>query len=136
MKKMKRNGVSAFCRWVAVSFLVLAEKIVPDPMVRSEAMAVLFSPAFSLADAHAYPVPFVTSKGDTTITFTDLSSIATIRILTLNGEIVVTLQETDGDGQLVWDTRNQDGNFVTSGVYIYQIKSSADEKTGKLVIVR
>jgi len=62
-------------------------------------------PSTSLGGAHAYPVPYISSRGDTVITFTDLSGIATIDIYTTNGEMVTTLNESDGDGQLIWDTR-------------------------------
>ena len=89
-----------------------------------------------LTNAHAFPVPFVPSKGDTNITFTDLSSLATIRIYAMGGENVQTLQETDGDGLYVWDGRSSDGNDLPSGAYLYIIEGPVDEKRGKLVIVR
>ncbi len=89
-----------------------------------------------LNNAHAYPVPFVPSQGDKVITFTDLSSVATIRIYTVSGELAVTLEETDGDGLYLWDTRNSNGELLGSGVYIYLIKSATAERRGKLIIVR
>lgn len=90
----------------------------------------------SLETAYAYPVPFLAKRGDTTITFSDLAQRATVRIYSVVGRIVQTLQETDGDGELVWDVRDSEGDALPSGVYFYLLESSADKKSGKLVIVR
>ena len=89
-----------------------------------------------LANAHAFPVPFVPSRGDNRTTFTDLSSVATIRIYSINGDLIQTLHESDGDGLYVWDGKSSDGGDLASGVYIYHVQSPTDEKKGKLVIVR
>ena len=92
--------------------------------------------ASTLSGVHVYPVPFVPSKGDTVITFTGLPSAATIKIFSAGGHIVQVLEETDGDGLLLWDVRNSDGSDVAPGVYLYDILTRGDEKTGKLVVVR
>jgi hypothetical protein len=90
----------------------------------------------SLETAYAYPVPFLEKRGDTSITFSDLAQRATIRIFTVSGNWVQTLEETDGDGALVWDVRDADGDPLPSGVYFYLLESSDDKKRGKLIIVR
>lgn len=90
----------------------------------------------SLETAYAYPVPFLEKRGDKTITFSDLAQKATVRIFSASGRWVQTLEETDGDGELVWDVRDVDGDPLPSGVYFYLLESSADKKRGKLVIVR
>ena len=41
-----------------------------------------------------------------------------------------------GGWTVTWDVKNEDGDRVASGVYIYQIKNSFSEKRGKLVIIR
>jgi len=90
----------------------------------------------SLETAYAYPVPFLEKRGDTTITFSDLAQRATLRIFSVSGRWIQTLEETDGDGELVWNVHDADGDPVPSGVYFYLLESSADKKRGKLVIVR
>jgi titin len=92
--------------------------------------------AQGLKAAHAFPVPFNPGEGHTQITFTNLAQTCTIRIFTLSGDLVKTIQETDGDGQAAWDVKNESGFDIVSGVYIYHIKSEDDSKTGKLLIVR
>ena len=89
-----------------------------------------------LSNAHPFPVPFVPSKGDSNITFSDITASVTIRIYTSNGILVQSLQENDSDGRYVWDTRSSDGDSLASGVYIYVISSAVAEKKGKLVITR
>jgi hypothetical protein len=86
--------------------------------------------------AFAYPVPFRPRRGDSTITFGDLSQRATVRIFSASGRWVKTLEETDGDGELVWDVKDEDGDSLPSGVYFFLVESSAEKKRGKLVIVR
>ncbi|MEE8425178.1 MAG: hypothetical protein V3S11_05090, partial [Elusimicrobiota bacterium] len=49
----------------------------------------------NLDNAHAYPVPFIPSQGHTTIFFTNITTIATIRIYTLSGELVKTIRKAD-----------------------------------------
>lgn len=117
---------------------------VVDTMAKTVSATVTHFSAYALmgiADtfveqAHAYPVPFQPSRGHTRITFTQLPSPTTIRIYTLDGELVRTLNVTDGSPTLVWDVKNGDGEAVASGVYLYRIQSSGSEKTGKLVIIR
>lgn len=89
-----------------------------------------------LTNAHAYPVPFIASRGDSLITFTDLSSIATIRIYASTGQLIKTLHESDGDGQASWDIRDENGNLAISSIYLFQIESATDFKQGKLIVIR
>ena len=92
--------------------------------------------ATPLTFAHAFPVPFIPSRGDRTITFTDLTGTATIRIYTPLGDLVQTLRETDGDGLYVWDGKSSDGEDLAGGVYLFDIEGASDEKKGKIIIVR
>ncbi len=70
----------------------------------------------------AYPNPV--SASDSTITFWGTSiPNAEIRIYTLTGELVRTLTEVYGDGNVSWDGRNDKGNLVARGVYYYTAKN-------------
>lgn len=91
----------------------------------------------SLSQAHAFPVPLETNKMPSVITFSDLALTCTIRIYTISGELVKTIAHTNNTlGQEAWDTKNEDGNLVASGAYIYCIQSSSDNKQGILMIIR
>ncbi len=83
-----------------------------------------------------FPNLYKPSEGDTQITFTDLSSTCAIEIYTLSGERVRTILENDGDGQAVWDVKNDSGNELSSGVYLYIISNAGGEKRGKIVLTK
>ncbi|MCK4532210.1 right-handed parallel beta-helix repeat-containing protein [bacterium] len=90
----------------------------------------------NLTSAYAFPVPFRAYQGHNQITFTGLSSQVTIKIFTISGELIVTLKEEDGDGQLIWDVKNKGGKRLASGVYIYYIENEREHKSGKLMIIK
>jgi hypothetical protein len=89
----------------------------------------------SLADAFAFPVPYRPSDGPD-IVFTNLPDAVSIRIFTLNGDIVRNLSSDASGGQLEWNVANEDGDPVLSGVYLYLIESGGQTKRGKLLVIR
>ena len=95
-------------------------------------------PAENLSTAHAFPVPFRPDKGHAKITFTKLTNTARIRIYTISGELVATLEKTDiSTDEYMWmPVVNDSGDELFSGVYIYYIDKERDHKSGKLVIIR
>lgn len=89
------------------------------------------------------PNPFVIGTGfsqpggTNVIQFVNLPNPCTIRIYTVRGDLVKTLQVGDGAGAIVsWDQVTDFGQFVKSGVYVYHIDSPYGTKIGKLAIVR
>lgn len=81
-----------------------------------------------------FPDPYVFSKGHTEIVFTDIPASCEILILNLDGDVVRTILENDGDGQASWDVKNKAGEDLTAGIYLYIIKSSEGERKGKLIV--
>jgi hypothetical protein len=98
----------------------------------------LGAPEANLAKAHAYPVPYKPSVHKNGITFSNLSSVGTIKIFTVNGELVKTLSYQDSNsGSLTWNpVTNDAGDPLASDVYIYLIENDEQKKTGKLLVVR
>jgi hypothetical protein len=94
------------------------------------------TPALSLADAYAFPNPFKPGAGHTQVTFTNLSAQCTIKIFTLTGDLVKTIPVTSGTGQATWDVKNDGGENVASGLYLYAIANSNEVKRGKLAVIR
>lgn len=81
-----------------------------------------------------YPNPYKPNSGHPHITFIHqiLTSQSTIKIYTIAGELVDTIEETDGDGQATWRPTK-----LASGIYIYVITSKDGGKCiGKLAILR
>ena len=89
-----------------------------------------------LGAAHCYPVPFKPSLNHTKITFTGLTSSARIRVYTVGGQLVRTLDKTGSGDTLDWDVKNSRGENLASGVYLFIVKSASQTATGKLMVIR
>lgn len=86
------------------------------------------------------PNPFRPSQGN--VKFYLPSALGTqgleINLYNIAGEKIKTL---DGGclnalGQCEWNGRNEDGNVIASGFYLYRVKTSGGELTGKLTVVK
>ncbi|MFC1566743.1 carboxypeptidase regulatory-like domain-containing protein [bacterium] len=60
----------------------------------------------------------------------------TIQIFTISGEHVKTLNEEIGLKEIAWDGRNENGDRVVSGLYIYASKSPEEKWVGKFTILK
>jgi hypothetical protein len=81
--------------------------------------------------AVAYPIPFSLSRHSNLIFWGTYVPYAKIQIFTLGGELVKTLEERNGASNLSWDGRNEKGDKVARGIYIYIVKDT----TGKIAVV-
>ncbi|MCJ7646677.1 T9SS type A sorting domain-containing protein, partial [bacterium] len=63
---------------------------------------------------------------------------ATIRIYSINGELVKTLAEDkmETEDRIEWDGRNDKGEVVGSGVYLVNLKIDKSSRTVKVVILK
>ncbi|TET42115.1 MAG: T9SS type A sorting domain-containing protein [Elusimicrobia bacterium] len=63
---------------------------------------------------------------------------ATIRVYSINGELVRTLVEnkTETEDTIVWDGKNDKGRIVGSGVYLVNLKIGKSSKTVKVVVLK
>ncbi|MFH1353232.1 MAG: FG-GAP-like repeat-containing protein [bacterium] len=111
--------------------------------------AVMGTNSWDLSNAYAFPVPYVDGKDadghDTvpsnTIIFNNLSSVCTIKIYTITGELVRKIDHNDatstaGIAREYWDVKNDKGEAGASEVYIYYIHNAKQHKTGKLIVIR
>jgi len=90
----------------------------------------------NLDSAFAWPVPFKPAAGHTLIHFDNLSPSSKIKIFTAMGALVKELSNDNGGTSVTWNVKNETGENVASGVYLFQIKATASEKRGKIVIIR
>jgi hypothetical protein len=75
----------------------------------------------------------------TKVTFFNAPLQGTLYVWTVAGDLVMQRdQPLNADGVMQWDTRNQSGEKVASGVYIYKIvdASSGQQSYGRLAIIR
>ena len=63
---------------------------------------------------------------------------ATIRVYSINGELVRTLVEnkTETEDTIVWYGKNDKGRIVGSGVYLVNLKIGKSSKTIKVVVLK
>lgn len=92
--------------------------------------------ASDLENIIVYPNPCRLTDGNATITFKGLTADATIRILSIDGQLI---NETELIGQVnwTWNVKNQANEDLSRGIYIYLITNSAGEKKiGKIAIIK
>lgn len=105
-----------------------------------------FPPAKTLDDIVVVPNPFVLGSefsrigvpgSDDEIQFVNVPNPCTIRIYTVRGDLVKTIDVSETQGAIVsWDQTTDFGQFVESGVYIFHVEAATGTKIGKLAIVR
>ena len=87
-------------------------------------------PTDDVAEAHAFPNPYVVSSPDDLLGF-NFSGNARLRIFTVAGELVAEREEP------LWDGRNDGGEAVASGVYLFVLTDSGGHVgRGKFLLVR
>ncbi len=91
-------------------------KIVPNPYI-----------------AHA---SWETKEGIRKIQFTHLPDVCTIRIYTLAGDLVKTIEHDDGTGTEDWDMLSLNQQGIATGVYFYHVQSKYGEKMGKFAVIK
>jgi len=104
-----------------------------------------------LADIAVVPNPYVVTaswepqhffqsgRGQRKIDFIHLPQKCTIRIFTIRGYLVDTIEHDDTiyDGSESWDVLNKDGSEIAYGVYIYHVDApGVGQKIGKFAIIK
>jgi flagellar hook assembly protein FlgD len=54
-----------------------------------------------------------------------------VKIYDITGRLIRTIENTDR-----WDGRDDDGNIVESGIYIYQFKKAGQRISGTIIVVK
>lgn len=70
------------------------------------------------------------------LAFTHLPSPCTIKIFTVDGDLVQTLSHNDQSGRLEWNLLTSENRPVVSGIYFYHVESSLGEKVGRFAVIR
>ncbi|MXV73675.1 hypothetical protein F4Z99_05270 [Candidatus Poribacteria bacterium] len=66
----------------------------------------------------------------------DASGEFTVHIYDIDGMLVKTLTALPSDTELTWDGRDEAGEIVESGIYIYQLQVGESFKTGTLIVAK
>jgi len=91
---------------------------------------------FTLRDVKIYPNPFRPLEGHKGVIFNELPDEAKIRIFTIAGELVRKSQAIR-EGSWFWDGKNEEGEEVARGIYIYLIvDNTGNKKIGKIAVIK
>ncbi|NTV51593.1 MAG: T9SS type A sorting domain-containing protein [Candidatus Firestonebacteria bacterium] len=95
-------------------------------------------PYGDLSRVVVYPNPFLAAanKGRPEVIFGRLPPRLTLRLYTLTGKLVKTLEKDNAGTTLAWDLRNDSGSPVASGVYLYLIHDGRSQAKGKVALVQ
>lgn len=97
--------------------------VVPNPYV-----------AYSLSED---PGRTLTKKGDRELQFRNLPEKCTIRIYTITGELVDTIEKDDLGSIAYWDLLTSEGMRIAYGVYLYHVDiPGVGEKIGKFAVIK
>ena len=90
-----------------------------------------------VCNLHNYPNPF---NPVTTISFTaKQKGFATLNIYNLKGQLIKTLLKDNilsGEHKLIWDGKDNQGNNVASGVYLYKLNMNGSSQTKKMLLLK
>jgi hypothetical protein len=89
----------------------------------------------NLDNVFTYPNPFVPSR-DASVTFAGLTPAATIKVVDLEGRLLKTLIEQDGNGGVDWDGRDDSGRALPSGIYFAYVQAGDLHTIIKFAIVQ
>ncbi|HAM38178.1 MAG TPA: hypothetical protein DCP53_02095, partial [Elusimicrobia bacterium] len=135
-------------KWVALPSTIDRDykKVTAKTKHLSKFALIQLVPAVDLKNTTVYPNPYKPEDaryGDTSlgmgIVFSGLTANAKIKIFNIAGELINELEETNGNGNCLWDTKNKEGNKVASGVYLYYIinpEDNSQKSKGKFAIIR
>ena len=101
------------------------------------------NPNDDLDNISVVPNPYIVESdfdpdvGDHYLRFTRLPLQCTIKIYTINGELVKQIFHISSfDGNEIWDLRNDAGQEVAPGLYIYVVETDDAKKIDKFAIIR
>ncbi len=83
--------------------------------------------------------PYTSGRGPRELHFTHLPSKCTIRIFTVDGELVKEIQHNSpyNDGAEIWNMLSKDKLSISYGVYIYQVEAPGiGTKIGKFAVIK
>ncbi|MEM1128269.1 MAG: hypothetical protein AAGI71_16600 [Bacteroidota bacterium] len=79
----------------------------------------------------------VEGRGTRLVRFINLPQQCTIRIYTIRGELIRTLEHNSIGGDTFWDLQTSGGQDVAYGIYIYHVEApGVGEHVGKLALVK
>jgi len=83
------------------------------------------------------PDPDVTRRGERRLEFRNLPNKCTIRIYTINGELVKQIDKDNLDSYANWNLLSFEGQSIAYGIYIYHVDAPGiGTKIGRLAVIK
>jgi hypothetical protein len=97
-----------------------------------------------LADVKVVPNPYFArydsrievGEGESVLKFIRIPGKCFIRIYTLAGDLVHTIDHKDGSGEAEWNLQSSNQQQVASGTYLYHIESGYGERIGRFAVIK
>lgn len=95
-----------------------------------------------LADIKVVPDPYMVhaewenSRFENKIQFIHLPETCTIRIYSLGGDLVNTIEHTDGTGTADWNLLSKNGLGIAPGIYFYHVESEYGNRLGRFAVIK
>ncbi len=70
------------------------------------------------------------------IQFTKLPNECTIKIFTLDADLVKTIYHSAQNGTAVWDLRSESGREIAPGIYIYSVEAKNLQHLGRFAVIK
>ncbi|MCR4439335.1 MAG: hypothetical protein QHJ34_08845 [bacterium] len=109
----------------------------------TKALVTARQPAENALQVSVFPNPFrlvsglPTSGEESSIVFTNLPAKCTIRIYTVSGELVRTLEhDNPNSGEHVWDQLSDSRQKTAAGIYLYTVESAVGNAKGTLLLIK
>lgn len=100
--------------------------------------------AIDLSKIRVVPDPYMvmyssrveTGEGETVLEFQNIPDQCVIRIYTIAGDLVETIDHQDGSGVARWDLLSSGSQQVASGIYLYHVESRYGEHRGRFAVIK
>ncbi|MFN4111500.1 MAG: hypothetical protein ACK4G1_04450, partial [Ignavibacteria bacterium] len=97
-------------------------KVVPNPYIVSS----LFEPEFG--ELRREPLR--------QLQFINLPNQCTIYVFTLDGDLIKTIHHNSYNGTAIWDLRTDGGREISSGIYLYVVKTEEGEYLNRFAVIK
>jgi len=116
---------------------VIWDPFAPEPIELPKLTSEEIELPTNLILLQAYPNPF---NANVTIRFTvPRSTMASVKVYNILGQEICELysQHTEaGENSIIWDGRDNSGNAVASGVYLYAVRTDDEVKFNKMMLLK
>ena len=107
-----------------------------NPMDNNKANRLSFiQEADDLESIFVFPNPYRVQIAERPLVFGNVPPNTEISIFTASGLLIRRLNNVNGAGGVTWNLRNETGDMVGSGTYVYVARLNAVKKLGKFLVI-